>query len=160
MHNATIHPARGFQPHAVLLRLLDHSETEIVIVEAMVAPQKEELAFLRAAVQHQMRMGMIAVFMDRDDVVEMPFVGLEEPLRHIRRDVAHILPARADGEGHEHVGCLAQLGFEACIPPLGKALGQILDVTRLELRLAIEEPATVHDMGGLGCEVLELVCEL
>ena len=142
MHDPAIHPARGFQPHAVLLRLLDHGEAEIVVVEAMVAPEEEELAFLRAAVQHQMRMRVIAVLMHRDDVVEMPRVGLEEPLGHIRRDVAHILAARADGEGHEHMGRLAQLGLEARIPPLGEALGQILDVTRLELRLAIQEPAT------------------
>src|SRR6056297_1335714 len=107
-----------------------------------------------------MRMGVIAVLMHRDDVVEMPFVRLEEPLGHIRRDVAHILAARADGERHKHVRGLAQLGLEARIPPLGKALGQVLDVTRFELRLAIEEPATVDDMGGLGCEVIELGCEL
>src|SRR6056297_1435579 len=105
-------------------------------------------------------MRMIAVLMHRDDVVEMPRVTLEKPLRHIRRDVAHILAARADGEGHEHMGGLPELGLEARIPPLGEALGQFLDVPRLELRLAIEEPATVHDMGGLGGEVLELVCEL
>ena len=160
MHDAAIHPARGLQAHAVLLRLLDHGEAEIVVVEAVVAPQKEELAFLRATVQHQMRMRVIAVLMHRDDVIEMPRVGLEEPLGHIRRDVAHILPARAYGEGHEHVGGLAQLGFEARIPPLGKALGQILDVIRLELRLAIQKPATVDDMGGLGCEVIELVHQL
>ena len=107
-----------------------------------------------------MRMRVIAVLMHRDDVVEMPRVGLEEPLGHVRRDVAHILAPRADGEGHEHVGGLAQLGLEARIPPLGKALGQVLDVTRFELRLAIQKPATVDDMGGLGCEVIELVCEL
>ncbi len=160
MHNPAIHPARGLQAHAILFGLLDHGEAEVVIVEAMVAPEEEELAFLRAAVQHQMRMGMIAVLMHRDDVVEMPRVGLEEPLGHIRRDVAHILPARADGERHEHMGRLAELGLEARVPPLGKALRQVLDVTRLELRLAIQEPATVHDMGGLGGEVIELVCEL
>ena len=159
-HNPAIHPARGLQAHAVLLRLLDHGEAEVVIVEAMIAPQKEELTFLRAAVQHQMRMRVIAVLMHRDDVVEMALVGLEEPLGHIRRDVAHILAPRADGEGHEHVGGLSQLGLEARIPPLGKALGQVLDVARLELRLAIEEPTRVHDMGGLCGEVLELVCEL
>lgn len=98
--------------------------------------------------------------MHRDDVVEMPRVGLEEPLGHVRRNVAHILPTRAHGEGHEHVGGLSEPGLEARIPPLGKALRQVLDVTRLELRLAIQEPATVHDMGGLGGEVIELVCEL
>ena len=58
------------------------------------------------------------------------------------------------------MGGLPELGLEARIPPLGKALGQVLDVTRLELRLAIQEPATVDDMGGLGGEVIELVCEL
>ena len=84
-----------------------------------------------------MRMRVIAVLMHRDDVVEMPRVGLEEPLGHIRRDVAHILPTRAHGEGHEHVGGLSELGLEARIPPFGKALGQVLDVTRLELRFAI-----------------------
>ncbi len=160
MHDAAIHPARGLQAHAILLGLLDHGEAEVVIVEAMVAPQEEELALLRAAVQHQMRMGMIAVLMHSDDVVEMPLISLEEPLGHIRRNVAHILPARADGEGHEHMGGLSEPGLEARIPPLGKALGQVLDVTRLELRLAIQEPATVHDMGRLGGEVIELVCEL
>lgn len=160
MHNPAIDPPRGFEAHAILLGLLDHGETEVVIVEAVVAPQKEEFAFLRAAVQHQMRMGVIAVLVHRDDVVEMPRVTLEEPLGHIRRDVAHILPARSDGEGHEHMGGLAQLGFEARTPPLGKALGQVLDVTRLELRLSIQKSARVHDMGGLGSEVLELVCEL
>ena len=160
MHDAAIHPPRGLQAHAVLLRLLDHGEAEVVIVEAMVAPQEEELALLRAAVQHQMRMGMIAVLMHSDDVVEMPRVGLEEPLGHIRRDVAHILAPRADGEGHEHVGGLPELGLEACVPPLGKALGQVLDVARFELRLPIQKPAAVDDMGGLSGEVLELVCEL
>ena len=58
----------------------------------------------------------------------MSRVTLEEPLGHVRRDVTHILAPRADGEGHEHVRGLAKLGFEACIPPLGKALGQVLDV--------------------------------
>ena len=58
------------------------------------------------------------------------------------------------------MGGLSELGLEARIPPLGKALGQILDVTRFELRFAIQEPATVHDMGRLGGEVIELVCEL
>ncbi len=123
----------------------------------MVAPQKEELAFLRAAVQHQMRMGVIAVFMHCDDVIEVPLFGLEEPLGHIRRDVAHIFAPRADGEGHEHVGGLPKLRLEARIPPLGKALGEVLDVLRFELRLAIKEPATVHDMSRLGGEVIELV---
>ena len=107
-----------------------------------------------------MRMGVIAVLMHRDDVVEMPLIRLEEPLGHIRRDVAHILAARADGEGHEHMGGLSELGLEARIPPLGKALGQVLDVTGLELRLAVQKPARVDDMGGLGGEVIELVCEL
>lgn len=67
-----------------------------------------------------MRMGVIAVLMHRDDVVEMPGVGLEEPLGHIRRDVAHILPTRAHGEGHEHVGGLSELGLEARIHRLAK----------------------------------------
>ena len=160
MHNPAIHPARGLQAHTVLLGLLDHGEAEVVIVEAMVAPQKEELAFLRAAVQHQMRMRVIAVLMHRDDVVEMPRVGLKEPLGHIGCDVAHILPARADGERHEHMGRLAQLGLEARIPALRKALGEVLDVLRLELRLAIQKPATVHDMGRLGGEVIKLVHQL
>ncbi len=52
MHDAAIHPARGLQAHTVLLGLLDHGEAEVVIVEPMIASQKEELAFLRAAVQH------------------------------------------------------------------------------------------------------------
>ena len=87
-----------------------------------------------------MRMRVIAVLMHRDDVVEMPRVGLEEPLGHSRRDVAHILAACADGEGHEHMGCLTQLGLETRIPPLGEALGQVLDVARLELRLPSRKP--------------------
>src|SRR6056297_2676425 len=111
MYSPAIHPPRGLQPYTILFRLLDHGEAEVVIVEAVVAPQKEELAFLRATVQHQMRMRVIAVLMHRDDVVEMPRVGLEEPLGHIRRDVAHILAARADGEGHEHMGGLPELGL-------------------------------------------------
>jgi len=58
------------------------------------------------------------------------------------------------------MGGLAKLRLEARIPPLGKALGQVLDVLCLELRLAIQKPATVDDMGGLGGQVIELVCEL
>ena len=44
MHHTPIHPTRGFQAHAVLLCLLDHGEAEIVIVEAVIAAEEEELA--------------------------------------------------------------------------------------------------------------------
>ncbi len=58
------------------------------------------------------------------------------------------------------MGGLSELGLEARIPPLAKALGEVLDVARLELGLAIQKPATVHDMGGLGGEIIELIHQL
>jgi len=105
-------------------------------------------------------MRVVAVLMHRNDIIEVALIGLEEPLGHVGRNVAHILSARIHREGHQQMCGLPKFGFEPAVPPLGKALGQILDVTRLELRFAIEEPATVHDMSRLGGEVIELVCEL
>lgn len=41
MHDTPINAARGFEAHAVLFRLLDHGEAEVVIVEAMIAARKK-----------------------------------------------------------------------------------------------------------------------
>ena len=158
--NAPIDPARGFQTDAVFLGLLDHRKTEGVVVEAVIAPQIEELALLRPAVQHEMRMRVIPVLMHRDDVVEMPLLRLEEPLGHIRGNVAHILPPCPDGKGHEQMRGLSELGFDTPLPPLGKAFGQLLDLSFLKPRLAVQNATAVDDMAGFRGEILELVGEL
>ena len=103
---------------------------------------------------------MRAVLMDRDDVIEMPLLGLEEPLGDLRRDVAHVLPPGPDWVGKKHMGRLSKLRFEPSTPPLRKAFRQLLDLLIVELCLAIEEPRTVDDMGGLCREISELVREL
>ena len=157
MHLAAIYPPRCFQPHAVGFGLFNHRQPEVVIVEPMIARQIEELTFLRAAVQHQMRMRVVAVLMHRNDVIEVPLIGLEEPLRHIRGDVAHILSACADREGHQQMCGLPQLGFEPRAPPLGKPLCQVFDLAAIKLGFAIQEPAAVDDVRGLRREVVELV---
>ena len=160
MYLAAIHPPRGFQAHAIGLRLFDHGQPEVVIVEPMIARQIEELTFLRAAVQNEMRMRVVAVLMHRNDVIEVPLIGLEEPLGHVGRDVAHILSARSNREGHQQMCGLPKLGFETAVPPLGKALGQVFDLAALKLGFAIQEPAAVDDVGGLRREVFELVGQL
>ena len=106
-----------------------------------------------------MGMGMIPVLMDRDDVIEVPVFGLEEPLRHLRRDVPNILAARPDRIGQKHMGRLSKLRLEPRAPALREALRQVLDLFVVELRLAIEEAGTVHDMGGLSGQISKLVRE-
>jgi hypothetical protein len=107
-----------------------------------------------------MRMGVVAVLMHRDDIVEVALIGLEEPLGHIRRDVAHILSARANREGHQQMCGLPKFGFEPAVPPLGKAFSEVFDLVAIKLGFPIQKPAAVDDMGGLRCEVFKLVCQL
>ena len=160
MHLAAIHPPRGFQPNAIGLSLFNHRQPEVVIVEPMIARQIEELTLLRTAVQHQMRMRMVAVLMYSNDIVEVPFFVLEEPLGHIRGNVSYILSARANRERHQQMSGLPKLGFETAVPPLGKAVREALDLATIKLGFSIQKPAAVDDMGRLRREVFELVCEL
>ena len=55
---------------------------------------------------------------------------------------------------------LAKLGFEAAVPPLGKALSEVFDLAMIKLGFAVQKTAAVDDMSGLRGEVFELVCEL
>ena len=160
MHLAAIYPPRCLQPHAVGLGLFDHRQPEVVIVEPMIARQIEKLALLRAAIQYEMRMRMLAVLMYSNDIIKVAFIFLEEPLGHVSRDVAHVLSARSNREGHQQMCGLPKFGFEPRVPPLGKALGQVFDLAALKLGFAIQEPAAVDDMGGLCREVFELVGQL
>ena len=154
VHDAAIEPPRGLEAHPEPLGLLDHGEAEIVVVEPVVPAQEEELALLRTAVQDYMRVGVIPVLMDRDDVVEMPFVGLEEPLRNIGGDVAHILAPCPDRVGHEHMCRLSKLGLEPGTPALREPLCQVLDLRPFEFHLPVQKAARVDDMGRLRGEVI------
>ncbi len=58
------------------------------------------------------------------------------------------------------MGRLPELWLEPRRPAFREPLRQILDLLRLKLRLPVEEPGAVHDMGGLGGQVVELVREL
>ena len=126
----------------------------------MVAAEKEELSLLRSAIQYYMGVGVISVLMHRDDVVEMPLFGLEEPLRDSGGNIAHILAPCTDRIGHEQMRRLSELGLEPRTPALGEAVCQVLDLARLELRFPVQEATRVDDMGRLGGQVFELVHQL
>ena len=160
VHDTPIEPPRGLQTHAEPLGLFHHGEAEIVVVEPVIATQEEELTLLRPAIQNYMCVGVIAILMHRDDVVEMSLFGLKEPLGDIGGDVAHVLAPGADRIGHQHMRRLSELGLEPRTPALGEPLRQVLDLRSLKPRLPIQEPAAVHDMRGLGGEVIKLVHEL
>ena len=80
---AAIHPPRCFHLDPILLSFLDHGEAEIVIVEPKVTGEIEELPLLGPAVEDDVCMGMIAVFMDGDHVVEMALIGIKEALTNV-----------------------------------------------------------------------------
>ena len=158
--DAALNPARGLQPHTILLRDLDHRRAEGVVVELVICPKIEHLARLRVAVQHDMGMWMRPVLMNSSDEVELARSVLEKPLTHVLGDARHVLTTGPDRECHQKMGRVTHLRVKMLGPTAGEKVGSLLDLSRCQRFLPSMNAATVEKMARLRREVLKLGTKL